>query len=167
MAISYRASTPTPPFHIVRIPNFSAPELLILTAVRLGATVDDQFRAWNFLDGEKERIFEVRLLEVHGSGNANYATVRRRLRDEGFTGNVAAFLAWLQESDEEHARVATLPEDDRLFKEGPSSKDLLMPVYDTEAPDAPELTLWEPAEFLADMASDQAPTIFLGFRPKT
>lgn len=165
MTISYRSLTPS--LNVVRIPSFSAPDLLIRTAARLLASVDNQFRDWNFLDGEQGQTFEARVLEVHGSGNANPATVRRRLQQDGFTGNVAAFLAWLQESDEEHARIATLPEDDRLFKEGPSSKGLLMPVYDIETPDAPELALWEPAEFLADMASDQAPTIFLGFRLKT
>jgi len=80
---------------IVRVPDLSAKELARLAASSF-RNVADEFEDWKFLD-DKERgaSYEVRTMRFEPM--IQTAGVCRHFLEQGFDGNVAAFIEWVIE----------------------------------------------------------------------
>jgi hypothetical protein len=102
---------------LITVPARSAAEL-IAQAKTLGLTyLDKDLESWDFIRDEAGKTYEV-LVWKPGREVVPATEVRAHF-PKGFTGNTAAFIAWVTKHDPE-GYYASIPEDDRLFADGGS-----------------------------------------------
>ncbi|HLD17812.1 MAG TPA: hypothetical protein VJB99_01915 [Patescibacteria group bacterium] len=116
---------------IVIVPDLSGPEIVNWVDERLGLTktrehIQSSLIAWNFLQGERGKKFEVQIWYPGWPVPSDEVRAHFR-KNGGFVGNTAAFLAWIGEHDPD-GYWTSIPEDERLRRD-PESGVLFAPDF--------------------------------------
>lgn len=111
----------------IRVPALSATEIISAAKRKFDLRRDPPHLAdWNFMRDEAGRTYEVL---THNFGrDVTCREVQSFFREKGFSGNTAAFVAWLTERTPFGA-FATIPDEDRLFRI-PDTNLLFAPTFD-------------------------------------
>ena len=101
----------------VTVPDLSSRKLVKLAVKTLNLTyVDPDFKKWDFVGEDRGCTFETRIW-LHDRNCAPAEYVREQFEKRGFTGNTAAFIAWMLEHGLGN-RYSTVPPDKRMFRLG-------------------------------------------------
>jgi len=99
----------------ITVPQLASLDLLkhAIQQARLTRRVDDSFKAWNFITDECGKTFEV-LTHAFTHSRVSREDIRKHFREKGFSGNTAAFIAWLCGPKSPCGSYMCIPDEDRL-----------------------------------------------------
>lgn len=101
---------------LITVPDLSAAELVAKAKRKLRPTVlSPNLTSWDFIRDERGKTYEVQVWKP-GRAVVPAEEVRPHFTD-GFTGNTAAFVAWVTKNSP-LGFFASIPEDERLFRGG-------------------------------------------------